>query len=88
MLNGELLFKKLVFDFSIDFIRATDEYTDYILNNFFNELINEGKCIKHIFHAFYHNMGIKCKKDIDIHKYPNLIFDIPSHWTKSINIRL
>ena len=33
---------------------------------------------ENIYHDFYHNMGIKCKKGIDIHKFPNLIFDIPS----------
>ena len=76
--NGELLFKKIRFDFSVDYIRATDEYTDYILMNFFNELIEQGKCIKHVFIDCYHNMGIKCKKDIDIKKFPNLIFEIPS----------
>ena len=76
--DSELLNKKLVFVFSTDFIRGTDEYTEFILKNFFNELIEEGKCKKHIFQKWYHNMGIMCQKNIDIKRFPNLIFDLTS----------
>ena len=74
--------KKIKFDLKIDFIIATDEYSEFIFKNFFSNLFGTDKCIREELSSFKYYLGIKCNKDIEIKNFPSLVFDMPSDYEK------
>ena len=61
--EAELIYsKKIRFDLKDDFIIATDEYSEFISQNFFNTSFGTDKCVKEELLSFKYYLGIKCLK--------------------------
>ena len=81
--EAELIYsKKIRFDFKDDFIIATDEYSEFISQNFFNTLFGTDKCVKEELSSFKYYLGIKCLKSVNIKIFPDLIFDLSTDYEK------
>jgi hypothetical protein len=77
----ELVKSNLVdFNLKYDFIMATDEFSDYIIKNYFNKYFVTEKCFREELRTFKYFQGIKCKKDVDVTDFPNITFSIYSEF--------
>ena len=81
--EAELIYSKRIrFDLKDDFILATDEYSEYISQDFFSTLFGTDKCVKEELPSFKYYLGIKCQKNINIKNFPDLIFDLSTEYEK------
>ena len=81
--EAELIYSKRIrFDLKHDFIIATDEYSEYISQDFFSTLFGTDKCVKEELSSFKYYLGIKCQKNINIKNFPDLIFDLSTDYEK------
>ena len=64
------------FTLDTEYILGSADYTQIIMENYFNEYIFNNKCVLNkIKHKIYFK-SVKCEKNIDINKFPKLIFNL------------
>ena len=81
--ESELVYsKKIRFDFKFDFIIGTDEFSEFISQNFFSTLFGTEKCVKEELSSFKYYFGIKCQKSVNVENFPDLIFDLSTDYEK------
>ena len=68
--------KESNFNLGENFILATDEYSEKIYSVFFSKLIEQNKCIKENYSYSQFLFTIKCKKNLNLEKFPSLEFNL------------
>ena len=71
-----------------DFIIATDEYSEKIYQEFFNNLLNNKKCFKENIIGENYYKVIKCEKDTKINNFPVLKFNIINYVSEPFSFDL